>query len=676
MNEVKSAEDIAKIIERRSTRARILLTAAIGLPYSGTTKLVMSLLGRSNRLPDSYSNGIDMYQAVLFKDSVTNRSELVDITVDTTNDDDKYDDKDRDDDKEKSEYMILLSLAKFLITKHYTFPILDQFKDGTLTNFDSNPYSKNPEVSQYFQNLCNRLLTLIKKIDNPDDPSLKMKLTRSHSFINFFDININKAAYEVVFILGCTYESVILINVLNLHEYTKEKFNEPIKMSDESEEHSHLYELHKALEYFVHHIEGTYALQRERGNAILVGTHNNEFATANDLTVRVNEISQLINHYAELIQIDKALAFPKVIPVTTQKEEDVEKFKKLFFQVMDRDKQIEEYVPMKFFFLRCFLHHTNKLFITREKLNEYASACGLELSEIESFLQLFTKFCSLFNIKISEDQAYIVLRPTKFVQGLDKLYGHSYDDTDYVNGILTESRARSLWGDSMTGSISHSDFYISVLSTIGLMIEVESNYFLPSLRIKNDTNKPSITSNSMIILYNVSLIPFHKQCEFVATFTKACYEGITLKFAKCPYYNVVRFECIIADKTVAIASVRFCSKYLEISITEASENNIPIYSLLKTSCVDVLGKLCSTYKALRYKLTIVCPGSVKSSPHFMEFDPCVPSASLTCNECKDTYSVSSHQARHWVTSAYLDDPKHAIHPKGMYVTYYFVQSQN
>ena len=233
-------------------------------------------------------------------------------------------------------------------------------------------------------------------------------------------------------------------------------------------------------------------------------------------------------------------------------------------------------------------------------------------------------------------------------------------------GILLRDLAISFWGPPGEDSISLYDFYISILTTIGLMIEIESNYFLPSLRLEYNTNKPTVESDSMIIRYNVSLIPFHKQCEFVAVFTNMSFKDIdiTLKFKPCAYYNVVKFECISKDdKVIAVASVRFRCEYLEIFLTGVTKDRT-VYSVLKTSCIQVLHKLCADYEALRYRLAIVCPESEEGEPHFIMFDPVVPHISITCDECDHKCDVSSHPAGNWVSSAYLGDVKTAIHPKG------------
>ena len=295
-----------------------------------------------------------------------------------------------------------------------------------------------------------------------------------------------------------------------------------VEVSDESidsEEKTHLYGLHRAFKYFVHHVEGTFASHRDSGDAILVGTRSEKFESQSNLNSRKDEIFHLITDYAESIGIDKALAFKGEFILSQNLTEN-------YFELIDRDKRFEEYVPMKFIFLRCFLHNTDKLFMTYEELKECATKCSLSSSEIEEFLALFRKLCSLFHLKTrSEGTSFVILQPTKFVKGLGRLYSSRASlpmDARLVlnNGLLSEKEARDIWSSPGNESISRYDFYTSILTTFGMMIKVPDYFFLPSLRLDYSRGRPSTESNSMIIKYNMALIPFHKLCLFVNVFTK------------------------------------------------------------------------------------------------------------------------------------------------------------
>ena len=199
----------------------------------------MNLLSRNERIENT--NGMDMYHGLLFKDMVTGKSQLKDVT----------------DTEDKNYQMLLLTLVKFLVSKHYKLKVIDDWmqwkKEKPTENFFqscANPFVGDQELSEYFVKFCEKLLKMMEAIENPSetirtmatpgdpDPekpeepepassaelssfNMKMILTQSHTFIYFFDISLNKAAYEVVFLLGSTYKSVVLLNCLNLFYYTE-----------------------------------------------------------------------------------------------------------------------------------------------------------------------------------------------------------------------------------------------------------------------------------------------------------------------------------------------------------------------------------------------------------------------------------------------------------------------
>ena len=127
----------------------------------------------------------------------------------------------------------------------------------------------------------------------------------------------------------------------------------------------------------------------------------------------------------------------------------------------------------------------------------------------------------------------------------------------------------------------------------------------------------------------------------------------------------MKFECVKADKVIAIASVRFRCEYLELFVTGVSKSNPEVYSVLKTACIKVLNKMCTESQGLKYTLGIVCPKS-KDALHLAEFDPTVTCKHLTCSDpnCAHQFDTSTHPAGQWVLSPYTEHPKTAIHPKG------------
>lgn len=198
----------------------------------------------------------------------------------------------------------------------------------------------------------------------------------------------------------------------------------------------------------------------------------------------------------------------------------------------------------------------------------------------------------LFSIS---DTWFIILQPAKFLKGLETLYNCAKKPrTRWTkNGFLRRNLAERLWN-------VEGNEYISVFIKFHLMVKIPDTElcFMPTLRFKHYKEIPSKYSNSLIVLYSRSLLPFSKQCEFVTEILKLkndCYR-FTLEY--CLHYNVINFRCEVSasafsSNTLKIA-VRFRSDYLELCITDPNCDSEPVNiicdvcNLLKTACTQVL----------------------------------------------------------------------------------------
>lgn len=632
-NNVEKIANIAKIIECRSVRARFMFSFMIGLPNSGTTTLLLKLLKRGQQIANS--NGLDIYEAILFKDSVTGDSQLRDIT--------DIDDKD--------DAMLLFSLAKFLVIKHYKVSISEERLQRELCG---DTTFQDEEVSSYFREVCGKLFKRMKSIEGSHE--LKVQITRSHSFVNFLDMNVNKAAYEISSLLGCAYDyNVILFSVLNLFHYTHERLKLPLNLEDEfyngkyTSEEMHLFELNSALEYFVHYISETFAYQRERPNTLLVGTDAGHLPDD-----EICDQMKLIKEYAEKIKIDKALSSAGMLFIKKDEESDYEKVKRKFFELVDNDKEFEVHIPMKFMFLRCFLHSTKKLFVKKSDLNSYAKSCHITSDkDVEYFIKVFCKCCSLLVIPCAKE--YIILQPENFVKEIDKLYKDRGPDhfkqEDLKYGYLPKYLAKCFWKDP-----GQYEFYTSVLVSSLLMVEVKDGdkFFMPSLRSKYDTLMPTIHTNSLIVLGSLSLFPFHKQSLFVKYFQNGSNDKFKLTLKDCSHYNVIKFNCQSnADPNMKVeVSIRFRSDLFELFISPESpfskEENVEISAFLKTACIQVLNNLDGRRPHSIY-LAIVCScGERPSPPHFIQIPLSLREIHGVIKCQHGSTCLDSHPAIHWL----------------------------
>lgn len=288
---------------------------------------------------------------------------------------------------------------------------------------------------------------------------------------------------------------------------------------------------------------------------------------------------------------------------------------------------------------------------------------GVENGELDSFLDLFRKCCSLCVFK-TKTYICVVLQPVNFVKGLEKLY-KDRDRNQLEYGMLPKELAGSFWNEN-------EEFFTSVLISFGLMVEVDdSKFFMPSLRLKYDTGTPTRESDSLIVLYkNVSLLPFHKQCEFVTFFQNVRHEKYKITLRECSDYNVTKFTCHATSGVMEVA-IRFRCDYLELNIAESTcsdSSKVEMAGLLKELCINLLNRM--EFRGFRSHLAIVCPYS-KEAPHWLTFKD--QNLAQLENRCSDppcdfhvhSYDLSVHPAYHWVKSEVKAESSYSNYSQGM-----------
>lgn len=545
--------------------------------------------------------------------------------------------------EDEHDAMLLISFAKLLVTKHFKvlpLKLMDQRHCSGL--FD------HPEVNEHFKRFCSKLANMITQLDKNTVEALnrKVAISKSQIFINFLDVNVNKAVYECLFIVGSWCKNGILINVLDLMHYSGIAFSEPLDLSNPrycgkyKPEDVQLLKLHPAYHYFVEIIEATFASQRNREGALLVATHTDEFEDEHTCEERLHKMKVMIDGYSQEVGISEVIS-PNFIKVSNIRRSDgYKRIKKKLISLIGSRFGENNYVMLKFMFFHSFLQSTNKMFLTQDKVREYGYGCGLDDKEIEQCLQLFHHSCFIFRIK-----DYVILSLTEFIEGLNKLYYIRNDENapkgevvPIEYGFLSYKLCRYIWGDNGGGLCA---LYSSILGNVGLLVELKSKevpdfspvYFMPSLRMEYEEAEVSNESTSLIIDYNVSLIPFHKQCAFVKYFQSHPHME-TVKVLDCSRYNVVKFRWSSFEGDVDIA-ILFRREYLEVSVTSYSSNHACVYSTVKTACAEVLNRIRKEdITVLRYSFAVVCPRS-GLKPHFIPFQGHSDLPNCKCIACKE-----------------------------------------
>ena len=541
----------------------------------------------------------------------------------------------------------------------------------------------DPNVNQYFHDTYSSLQQCVTMLES--EGSMETLTTTRLTLLNLINLGVNRTAFEILGILGRQCKSIVLLNLLNLERENPERFNKQLNLSDKKlfgsryevrEDDKHLLRLHSAMHYYMQAVVAT-GCTEQKGNVILVGTHKDQLSHG-ELKERKKYIEQTSLAYAEEVGVADSIC-QEMECVDARSVSDCFRLQKRLVELIHHKRQFEFKLPVSHIFLHCYLHSLGKVFMSRKQLVMEAYKCGIhDDDDIEAFLNVFSDCGSIIYSSDGEFpflKEYVILNPFRFIEELDKLYYINttsihdepalYECQSYIQyGFVSEQLASVLWQGEGEGDISEAEFILHVLEDLKIIahippkqflsikdvipttIEGRDCYFMPTLRPEFDTTEPKFDSNSLIIVYNAAMIPFHLQ-SIIMLYLQS-HLGDNLMYDPKRYYNTVCFHWQDSQhKCEANISVLFQVDQVEVSIKFL--NHAPhmsqvtnLFSTLKTVCIQMLGQLSSQIKGFEYKLAIVCPYSSRSQTpptkvHFITFHPLsTKQTSFFCEKCDKT----------------------------------------
>lgn len=605
----------------KSVRAKLLFTVAAGLPNSGTTTFLRKMLSSSGSTPEpSTGSLLDIYPTAFLKDSVINDGHLLNFQDDDHNDG-----------------MLLLALAKIFKMKQFKLDINDE-------NESKEFFFEDEEINEWFIKFCTKFTKFWKELENvPDgDKNPLVALTKSQSFINFLDVNVNKAVYEYLFLVGKRLKNGFLMNVLDLHHYTGEVLNKPLDLTDShyvgkyKPAECSLFSYHPAVHYFTSTTEATLAEHRHERRALIIGTHIDKFQNKEDQSKAIQEAQKEINSYAEKVDIIEATD-PTILPLSNEIDDGGHKraFKALI-SLIESQCGHNSYMVLKHMFFYYVLKSTKEMFLTRDIAEQYGVKCEMDGEEITECLQLLHDSCFIYCV----NEKYVVLNIPEFIKGFDKLYSSTESNGyDSEFGFVTDVFLKELWGHN--SDISPYTLYTKTLKDLGLMVEVTdestAQYFMPSLRSEHHEFKRLPDSASLIIQYEVYTLPKHYLCFFAKYFMKSD-EMKPVRIMENPYCNVLTMK--FANKFNV--SVSFQKNYIAVTL-ELFEHTAEedAYSFIKKKYMDILEHI--SIPNFQYSFAVICSNQNCSSK-FVPFDH-DETDHITCNDCKT--KIENHSKILW-----------------------------
>lgn len=687
-----------QLVLQHSLRMNLLLLVVGGLPYSGKTTLLRSMLKLKETSEENICQlpGLTVMEAAFMRNPYSHSRERLPWLSTIT----KVD--------ASESLMLAACLAQVCAKRNQSLSVLDIDESSDLVE----RVFSSPLVDKYFGTVFKHLRDLLAKLER--EGNLSSLQHASLAFINIWDIGVNKAVFETMSLLARRCRSLVLVNVLNLKQDAP-ALNKRLQLQNFSyyrgryssrKDDERVMQVQKAIVYYSRFVE---VCNRLPCSSILVGTHKDSFEGDKRY---ITEMSSQVRHLVEAKVADVGFAealHPQMLVVDSQSEEDAQKVCETVEEMILNSDRFEKTVPLTWILLRGVLHATNSLFLPKPELWSYASECGLQnLEELDSWLELFQ---SCMSIVYSTDESLpslhhnVVIHPFKFAQCLDRLYYAEFDDkfksslklkkhVDLMQkGLLTYTFAREIWPNysDMTASKKDSQdvtcsFMLHVLIDLRVLTKVELDilfgseeesflpteqfYFIPSLRPYYSHHQPSQESESLIVMAsNVHQAPSDIYSEFL-TFIQQQERTKHMKLVPSKEYDSVQLKWVERDSPEVDVFFKLLDfeDLVEVKIEIPGSIHPPhvlslkqkICSMLKTTCIEFFHKVSENMPSMSYKLGVVSPSCVNSPNdnrvHVVPFELTCdqPLDSLSCYTCGRQISLLEHSDPRtiWITCAY------------------------
>ena len=189
------------LILKQKIRANFVLVGIVGLPFSGKSTLLSNLLKLKQPQEEhariDFPGRLSVYEAVMMKDKINDECKWINST--------KYD----------AEALAIGVALAHVYAKSHQFPSFTGFSDFSETRPGVQMF-KDLQVNSCFYNSCKRLSRMMKWV--VEHGKMEKLMTASLTFLNIWDMGVNKAVFEVLSILSSKFKNALLLNVLSLKD--------------------------------------------------------------------------------------------------------------------------------------------------------------------------------------------------------------------------------------------------------------------------------------------------------------------------------------------------------------------------------------------------------------------------------------------------------------------------
>ena len=708
-----TATAIKKSILNESITINLLELAVTGLPFSGKSELLYHMLELSTSTtqaryciegPSPNVSGLDHYEAILCCNEVDKSHAWIESIM-----------------NDAEVHAVASVLTQSLARTHRS----SLFPTDNSVPRDMEQMFVDTAVNDHFRTVFSHLKNLIIQLER--EGSVEKLMNSSLTFINLVNVGVNKAVYEVLGILACHCNNFLLLNLLNLERDKPENFNKIPNLADPQlyggrykprKDEEKFMKLHSAMQHYMHAacVAAGKGMSGKRDRVIMVGTHKDKL-NQGQLKQTKKGLERIIMGYAEEVGIDETIS-PGIECINARESSDCKRVCDRVVELINCQKDFKYSIPLRYIFFQSYLHSTKKMFTSRTKLVNQAHKCGLtDEDQVEEFLNIFNDCGSLFYSPTGDFpflREYIILNPYRFIGEIDKLYYidmMTFNDKpelfeDFQNtrlGFISERLATYLWPEEGEDKMTLAHFLLKILQELKIIVSIDGIltkcdggeitaiaskgqvcYFMPTLRPDFDRTETKGDSNSLFVVYNIAMLPFHLLADILLHLQN--FFGRAITFDPKPYYNTICFKWHdFQQQQEANIVVRFGMEQVEISVQFL--NHAPqmstvthLFSSLKTACIQIFHQISSRIAGFNYELAIVCPNSNKgpnqsdlttptssSGCHFITFHPLVTREETICQSCMKVVSLDQLPWARllWTRVAFQGPKSHILHPNGM-----------
>ena len=628
------------------------MVALAGLPYSGKSTFLDQIVPKQ---PKQQLKGTRVLETAYLKDAFTQESDWLTLAQ-----------------GDCSEITLAVALAQVCARRGASpiFPAITTSESSRGVTFGM------PLLDETFEFLLPRIKDITSDIQLKGQ--LKSILGTSVAFVNVWDFGVNRALYHIMPLIAWESNRLVIADFLDL-ERDGGKLREHPDLTEYGEEGKTLMKLRSRLHYLMR-IPGAIKPSADadaKPRVVFVGTH------VDKLDSEKKEMLKMLKEAIDTRAVEAGvsdLLYPKLLAVDARSKTGATKVKSVIEEMIEmNDFEIE--IPLKWIFLRRALSMYGKkndtFYIPREEFIQMAQKCMFsDEKEIDKFLTTFRGGCSiLYCPRLPILTANIIVDPILFLQHLEKLYyPHLLDgiatnvkynaQTCLPRGIICKDLALEIWG-------KHASFFLELLKDAGIAAALDTNfketcpgctstacYFMPTLREKPYTEKPSSATRSLFVTFNTDFVPVNVQTRFVTQLGHR-FEDIRLQHTN--YLNATFLELPLDNGN--LVSIRIIIHGDTVEIQVATPHHVAhdddeiteIYSSLKTITLDIFHSESQRFPGMKFELALMCPNNkstCRKQIHYLPFHSCLTGSDfLFCSRCNHDVELDAEK-KQWIRAAY------------------------